>query len=135
MSPTARRPLRASNSPRGVSPVKGAVAVTPRVELARVALEAAVGADGVVGGNAGPSGQYVTGYAGTNLAGVVAAAEGAGRFSVDLFLTAELVPLPELGERLPGVVRDAVADAGLGGRIGAVSVSFLDVEHPLGRPS
>jgi len=97
-----------------------------------VALAAAVGADGVVAGHAGPSGQYVTGYDGATLAGVVAAAQGAGRFSVDLFLTVELVPLRELGERLPAVVERAVAAAGLGERLGNVSVSFLDVEHPLG---
>lgn len=107
-------------------------AASPRAELARVALEAAVDADGVAAGNAGPAGQYVTDYGGVRLAGVVVAAQGVGRFSVDLFLTAELVPLGELGERLPAVVGDAVATAGLGDRLGSVSVSFLDVEHPLG---
>ncbi len=110
-------------------------AASPRAELARVALEAAVGVDGVAAGNAGPTGSYVTNYGGVTLAGVVTAAQGAGRFSVDLFLTAELVPLGELGERLPAVVGDAAATAGLGDRLGGVSVSFLDVEHPLGWPS
>lgn len=106
--------------------------VTPRAELARVALEAAVGADGVVAGHAGPDGRYVTVYGDTTLAGVVAVAQGDGRFSVDLFLTAELVPLLELGERVPVVVGDAATGAGLGERLGDVSVSFLDVDHPLG---
>lgn len=106
--------------------------VTPRVELARVALEAAVGADGVAAGNPGPSGQYVTRYGGAPLAGVVSVAQGDGRFRVDLFLTAELVPLRELGERVARAVGEAAAAAGLGERLGTVSVSFLDVEHPLG---
>jgi hypothetical protein len=107
-------------------------AASPRAELARVALEAAVGVQGVVAGNAGPAGQYVTDYGGVRLAGVVAAAQGAGRFSVDLFLTAELVPLRELAERLPAVVAEAATKAQLGNRLGSVTVSFLDVEHPLG---
>ncbi len=115
-----------------MSAAQHAGAVTPRMELARVALEAAVGVDGVAAGNPGPGGQYVTSYAGARLAGVVAAAQGGGRFSVDLFLTAELVPLCELGETLPAVVSDAATAAGLGERLGSVSVSFLDVAHPLG---
>lgn len=113
-----------------VKPRSGAV--SPRTGLARVALEAAVAVDGVAAGNAGPTGQYVTSWGGVRLAGVVATAQGAGCFSVDLFLTAELVPLHELGECLLVVVGEAVREAGLGDRLGNVSVSFLDVEHPLG---
>ena len=109
--------------------------VTARAELARVALEAAVKARGVAAGNAGPDGRYVTAYGDATLAGVVAAAEGEGRFSVDLFLTAELVPLIALGERLPGLVHKAAGAQDLGERLGSVSVTFLDVEHPLGWPS
>lgn len=102
--------------------------ISPRVELARVALRAASAVDGVVAGNPGPAGAYVTQDGGTRLLGVVAAAERGGRYSVDLYLTAELVAFEELGRRVVERVRSEADRAGLGERLGALHVNIIDVE-------
>lgn len=103
------------------------VPVSPRVELARVAITAAIAVDGVLAGNPG-RGAYVTQDGGTRLLGVVAAAERGGRYSVDLYLTTGLVPLQELGERVAERVRKAVGDAGIAERLGALHVTIAAVE-------
>ena len=102
--------------------------VSPRVELARSALAAALGVDGVVAGNAGEAGIWVTQDAARRLPGVVATAERGGRYSVELYLTAALVPLHELGERVAEQVRRDVGDAGMAQRLGALHVTIADIE-------
>ena len=102
--------------------------VSPRVELARVALAAALGVDGVVAGNAGEAGILVTQDGARRLPGVVATAEGGGCYGVELYLTAALVPLHELGERVAEQVRKDVGDAGLAERLGALHVTIADIE-------
>ena len=102
--------------------------VSPRVELARVALVAALAVDGVVAGNAGDAGIWVTQDGTRRLPGVVATAERGGRYSVELYLTAALVPLHALGERVTGQVRKDVVDAGLADRLGALHVTIADIE-------
>ncbi len=104
------------------------VAVSPRVELARVALRAATAVDGVIFGNPGQAGAYVTQDGGRRLSGVVAAAERGGRYSVDLCLTARLVPLQDLGERVAERVRTEIEEAGMSARLGALHVTIADVE-------
>ena len=104
------------------------VPVSPRVELARVALVAAIAVDGVVAGNPGRAGAYVTQDGERKLEGVVVAAERGGRYSVDLYLTARLVQLQELGEGVAERVRKAVDDAGMAERLGALHVTIADVE-------
>lgn len=108
-------------------PAPGA-AVSPRVELAGVALRAALAVDGVVAAHPGPRGTHVTQDRETRLPGVVAAAERGGRYSVDLCLTARLVPLRELGQRVAERVRRDVEAAGMSNRLGAVRVTIADVE-------
>ncbi len=105
-----------------------AMRASQRVELARVALAAALAVDGIVAGNPGPAGIYVTHDGPTRLEGVVAVAERGGRYSVDLYLTAELVPLQELGERVAKRVRKDVEDAGMAEQLGALHVTIADVE-------
>ena len=62
------------------------------------------------------------------LQGVTVAAERAGRYSVDLFLVCRPVALRPLAERVREQVRQAIALAGLGNRLGAVGVHVEDVE-------
>jgi hypothetical protein len=104
--------------------------LSPRLELASLALGAALATRGVVCGNAGTRGVYVTRADDALLTGVVAVAEPGGRYSIDLFLTAALVPLHPLATRVRKAVAAAAAGAGLGERLGALSVSFLDVQEP-----
>ena len=110
------------------TPPAAPLGVSARVELARVALRAATAVDGVVAGNPGETGAYVTQDGETRLPGVIAAAERGGRYSVDLCLTAGLVPLRELGERVAERVRKDVEVAGMSDRLGALHVTIADVE-------
>ena len=102
--------------------------VSPRVELARVALAAALAVEGVVAGTGGEAGIWVTQDGASRLPGVVATAERGGRYSVELYLTAALVPLHELGERVAEQVRKHVDDAGLAERLGTLHVTIADIE-------
>ncbi len=102
--------------------------ISARVELARVALGAATAVEGVVAGNPGQTEAYVTPDGERRLVGVVAVAERGGRYSVDLCLTARLVPLHELGARVAERVRKAVDAAGMAERLGALHVTIADVE-------
>ncbi len=102
--------------------------VSRRVELARVALAGALAVDGVVAGNAGPASVYVTADRETRLEGVVVTAERGGRYSVDLYLTAELVQFQELGERVAERVRKDVEEVGMAEVLGTLHVTIADVE-------
>jgi hypothetical protein len=114
-----------------LTPVSARAAlVSPRVELARVALTAALAVDGVVAGNTGPGGFYVTGEGPGQLAGVVAVAEPEGRYSIDLYVTAGLVPLHALGDAVRARVHEAAAAAGMADRLGQVGVAIIDVAEP-----
>jgi hypothetical protein len=106
------------------------LAATPsdRIRIADTALRAALGVAGVLEGNDGGRGRLVTGAAGRVLSGVVATAERDGRYSVDLYLTAALVPLRPLGDRVRRAVGAGVEEIGLGRVLGPVNVTFLDVE-------
>lgn len=88
----------------GAAGPAGAETATPRMRLATLALGAALGVAGVVRGHDGGDGRYVTAVPGRVLPGVVVAAQRGGRYTVDLYLTASLVPLAPLGDR----VREAV---------------------------
>lgn len=103
---------------------------TRRVLLARAALGAALAVPGVAGPTAGRAGLHVTADRSERLAGVTAAADAGGRFSVDLYLVARLVPLAPLVEAVRRRVADAAMAAGLGDALGAVNVTIADVEHP-----
>jgi len=104
---------------------------TVRTRLAAVALEAAAGVDGVVGGDAGPNRLHVTeSGSGGPLAGVRAVAEPDGGYAVDLGLRAGLVPLEALAHRVRLAVHGAAGAAGLGTELGPISVTFHDVVDP-----
>ncbi len=105
------------------------------MRIAAAALAEALGVAGVVRGHDGGDGRYVTAIGEEVLPGVVVAAErGGGRYSVDLYLTAALVPLRPLGDRVREAVVRGVAAAGLDQALGPVGVTFLAVEKPVGHP-
>lgn len=101
------------------------VGPSPRVALARAALEAALAVPGVVAGDAGPQGLRVTHDPGIGaLPGVSVTAEAGGRYAVDLRLVACLVPLVPLGELVRRGVQTSAQRHGLADRLGEVNIEF-----------
>lgn len=101
---------------------------SPRVRLARLALEAALAVSGVVRADAGPHGMCVTTDPSRGLmrgASVCALADG--RYAVDLCLVAGLVPLVELAEGVRSKIRARVEREGLIAQLGEVNVEFVRV--------
>lgn len=106
------------------------VSGSDRVRLAAQAVDGATRVDGVTAADAGPRGLHVTNSGSTVVVGALVVAEPGGRYSIDLGLCAQLVPLEALADRVrEGVARSAVG-AGLGDRVGAISVTFHDLAAP-----
>lgn len=109
-----------------------AKAPTDRVRLARVALESALSAKGVAGGEAGVGRLWATDDRGELLKGVLAVARPDARVDLELHLVGAwpLPPLAGLSEEIRKRVERAASAAGLGDRIGSLSISFEDVLEP-----
>lgn len=118
--------MQSSAQPRsgGAPPER---APSPRLQLARLSLEAALAVRGVVGAHSGPVALRATVEGRERVAGVVVAAIGGGRFSVELHLVGGLVPLHPLAERVRDRVERAAAKAGLRDALGPVDITFEDV--------
>lgn len=99
-----------------------------RVRLARLA-EAVIAAEPAVEPAVGSAGRWLTFDADEPIEGVVAA-EGAEGIEIELHLIARWPtgPLPHVAEALRGALRKAAGQAGLGSRLGEVSVSFHDID-------
>ncbi len=102
-----------------------------RPRLAHLTLEAVSKLPGVVGTDVGPHGMCVTDdpEAGV-LRGVSVVAQRDGRYSVDLCLVAELVPLPALGDRIRSAVQERARREGMEEQLGTVTVRFAGVVSP-----
>lgn len=100
---------------------------SPRAQLARLALDAALALDGVAGAEAGPARVWTTPTGGERLDGVVATAVPGGRYGVALHLVCELVPLHPLADRIRERLARSVSAAGLEGALGPVDIAFEDV--------
>lgn len=98
-----------------------------RVELARLALVAALKVDGVVGAAPGPHGLCVTQDGDLLLTGVMAAALTDGRYAITLRLVVRLVPLPALADRVREQVARSAARAGLADALGPVDIEIDDL--------
>ncbi len=98
-----------------------------RVQLAELAVEAALSVPGVSAMEADPQGVHKTPAPGGELKGVGAAVTADGRYEIGLHLQAELVPLHPLGDRVRQAVQRAASGAGLGEALGRVTVSFEDL--------
>ena len=109
--------------------VNRAPRVSERVALALVAGQAIAAAPGVTA-TSGPGGRWRTVGAQQTVPGVVAAESAEGRIDVELHLVAHW-PLQgsfeDLAGQLRARLRGAAAIAGMGERLGAVSVAFDDV--------
>jgi hypothetical protein len=104
--------------------------VSERVQIARLALAAAINTRGVISAAAGEPPLWVTADPSGLLHGVTATATADGRFDVALRLVAELVPLHALADRVCAAVRDAVGRAGFGEHLASVRVEIADVRGP-----
>jgi hypothetical protein len=103
--------------------------VSERVALALVAGQAIAATPGVIA-TSGPGGRWRTAGSQQTVAGVVAAASAGGCIDVELHLVAHWpleTSFEELGEQVRARLRRAAAIAGVGERLGAVSVAFDDV--------
>jgi hypothetical protein len=99
-----------------------------RLDVAELALEAALGVPDVLAGDAGDDGLRVTAAARDRvLRGVSAVAQADGRYCLDLRLVAGLVPLFELGDEVRRRVHRAAAEAGLADCVGEINVEFSSV--------
>jgi hypothetical protein len=99
-----------------------------RVHVARAALQAALGAPGVLGSDSGPRGLRVTADPPFGpLVGVSATAQADGRYAVDLSLVASMVPLPELAEEVRDRVRKRAGREDLDEVLGPINVEFASV--------
>ena len=114
------RALQESAEPAAAGP-------SERAQLARVALTAALGVDGVVSSHAGPGGTRVTDDRGERLRGVLATALAGGGYGVELHLVTQVVPLLPLAERVRSRVERAASSAGLAHVLGPVDVTIEDV--------
>ena len=104
---------------------------SPRVRLARLALEAALAVPNVVAAEAGLQGMQVTADpAGGVLRGVSVISEGGGRYGVDLCLVACVAPLVALGEEVRRRVQTSAQRNGLADQVGSVNVEFARVLTP-----
>jgi hypothetical protein len=116
--------------PRAPQPAPEPAEPSERARLARLALDAALGVDGVVSPHTGPGGTRVTSDRGERLPGVTAAALAGGRYSVELHLVTRVVPLHELADRVRSRVVRAASTAGLEDALGPVHVTIEDVVVP-----
>ncbi len=105
-------------------------APSKRAQLARLALDAALGVDGVVSSRAGPLGTRVTADREERLSGVLATALAGGGYGVELHLVTEIVPLHPLADRIRAQVERAAASAALADVLGPVDITIEDVEMP-----
>jgi hypothetical protein len=105
-------------------------APSERVQLARAALEAALGVSGVVSADAGRLGLRVTADGDERLPGVLVTARAGGGYGVELHLVTEAVPLRPLADRIRERVERAAAGAGLADALAYVDVAFEDVVQP-----
>ncbi len=107
------------------------VSASPRVRLARVALDAALSVPDVLGAEAGSHGVRVTaGPASALLRGVSVTAQADGGYAVDLCLVARMAPLVALGEEVRRRVQASARRDGLGDQLGTVNVEFAHLLTP-----
>lgn len=110
-----------------MAPVSATVP-TPRIRLARAALDAALGVPGVTRAVAGAN--HVTGDGHMTLEGVLVVAAGPGVYDVSLRLATLPVPLEAIAEGVRKAVRKAAER--IDARAGRIDVTFADIDAEAG---
>jgi hypothetical protein len=98
-----------------------------RLQVARVALDAALNVDGVSAGSGGALGLHATQSGNKRLVGVVSAADAAGGYAVTLHLVVRVVPLDQLAERIRSQVDTQISAAGLSDELARIDIVFEDI--------
>jgi len=102
-----------------------------RLDLARLALGAALAVPEVLGAEAGVHATRVTADPPAGLLhGVSVIAQADGRYAVDLCLVARIVPLLALGEAVRRQVQESARRGGLADQLGTVNVEFARLLTP-----
>jgi hypothetical protein len=99
------------------------------VVLAQLAGQAIDRTPGVTA-TTGPAGRWQTTGSQQTIPGVLAVEDGRGRVDIEVHLVVRWPPpmaLEQLGEQFRGRLRRSAGTAGMGERLGAVSVAFDDV--------
>jgi hypothetical protein len=103
--------------------------VSDRLGLARLARHVIDSTPGVTA-TAGPTGRWQTIGSGQAVPGVLAVDDSDGRVDIELHVAASwppLMALERIGEQLRAQLRGSATAAGMGERLGAVSVAFDDI--------
>lgn len=100
-----------------------------RVSLARLA-EGVIAAEPAVEATVGFPARWLTVDSGERIEGVVAAEAAGGTVEIELHLIARRPtdPLPRVAAALREALREAAGRAKLGSRLGAVTISFHDID-------
>ena len=101
---------------------------SPRMHLARVARDAALGVPGVTGLSPGPTGLVLTADGQHRIDGVRCLSISDGSYDVSLSLVCALVPLLELSASVRRAVLRAAGLAGIA--VADIDVSIVDVIEP-----
>jgi len=105
------------------------LAMSTRVRLARLAGQVIARSDGIAA-TAGPAGRWQTIGSQQAIPGILAVEDVQGRVDIEVHLVVRWppqMPLDQLGEQLRERLRHAAGTAGMGARLGAVSVTFDDM--------
>jgi hypothetical protein len=103
---------------------------SPRVRLAQLARETALGTPGVVDLDAGPTGMFCTVGAGHRIGGVTCSTAPEGGFDLSLRLVCELVPLYAVADRVRAGIEAAATEAGAVGQplvVQSVTILIADL--------
>jgi hypothetical protein len=103
--------------------------MSARVRLAHLAGQVIARSDGITA-TTGPAGRWQTIGSQQTIPGVLAVEDVRGRVDIEVHLVARWppqMPLEQLGEQLRERLRRAAGTAGMGERLGAVSVAFDDM--------
>ncbi|MDO9407981.1 hypothetical protein [Patulibacter sp.] len=115
------------------SPVADRRRETPRIRLARVAVDATSTCAGVAGLDRGPGDRYCTHVGGERLPGVVVIADGdPGTYGVAIHVRARLTDLHVLADDVRAEVRAAAARAGLEEHLGEIRIAITDIDDGSG---
>lgn len=117
----------------GSDPVGDAPRETPRIRLARVAVDAAASCPDVAGLDRGTADRWSTRVGTERLPGVVVIADGdPGTYGVTVHVRARLTDLHVLADDVRAAVRSAARSAGLDEHLGEIRIAITDIDDGTG---